>query len=508
MRAFVAGPVLVGAVAVFAALGACHDGRVRLELSAPAAEDLDPLRDADELTLIGLADGDEVYASTIAAPARGAGLAFDEVPVRDELWFELRATAAAGRVVGFGRAREAVDVSDDTEVRVTIPVRRPFAYLAGADALVTVDATREPGEDYVTMMPVGAGVRAVAGTTDGAEVVVVTTSSVRLVSTMTHAALSGEVVLPSAPSALAVSADGRWAAISHRATPEGLSIVDLQALREGTPVAPAFVAIDRPGALGIGGGVVWVLKDPIDSLFCGGTSSVVSVALDAPAAAAAIPLASRAGDLTVDPATGTAIVNVSCANEVVAIDAPGASPRTLYTAPGVGAVTIAGGRLWMTGHVEGPDAHLSIIDMGLDGSDPHTLALPNTEERAVATALEEAGQDGEIRLTADLHTAFALSVLPDGAHVAILEIAAYIGQASGNAGGGRPIIPEMQMITYEYQLVQLDTGLAAQRLRLSCEISWEPGALLDAFRCARVPGQDEAPVAFTATDLSVLYGSR
>ena len=66
----------------------------------------------------------------------------------------------------------------------------------------------------------------------------------------------------------------------------------------------------------------------------------------------------------------------------------------------------------------------------------------------------------------------------------------------------------MQRITFEYQQVQLDTGLAAQRLRLSCEISWEPGALLDDFRSARVPGQDEAPVAFAATDLSVLYGSR
>jgi hypothetical protein len=428
--------------------------------------------------------------------------------VRDALWFELRSTTAAGRVVGFGRAGAPVDVTDDDPVRVTIPLRRPFVYLAGADALVTVDATREPGEDYVSMMPVGAGVRAVAGTADGTELVVVTTSSVRLVATLTHAALSGEVALPSEPAELAVSADGRWAAVSHRAPPEGVSIVDLQALRAGAAVAPAFVAIDRPGAIGIAGGVVWVLKNPNDSLFCGGTSSVVSVPLDAPAASPDIALTSRATDLTVDPGSGAAIVNIGCGNEVVAIDAPGGAPRSVYAAPGVGAVTVARGRLWMTGHVEGPDAHLSIIDMNLDGSDPHTLALPNTEERAVAVALEEAGQDGEIRLTADLHTAFALSVLPDGAHVAILEIAAYIGQASGDAGGGRPIIPEMQMITYEYQLVQLDTGLAAQRLRLSCEISWEPGALLDAFRCARVPGQDEAPVPFTATDLSVLYGSR
>ncbi|MBZ0231498.1 MAG: hypothetical protein K8M05_04050, partial [Deltaproteobacteria bacterium] len=207
-------------------------------------------------------------------------------------------------------------------------------------------------------------------------------------------------------------------------------------------------------------------------------------------------------------ASGTAIVAVGCANEVVAIDAPAGAPRLVYAAPGVGALTIADGRLWMTGHVEGPDAHLSIIEMSLDGRDPHTLALPSTEERAIATALEQAGQDGEIRLTADLHTAFAISVLPDGAHVAIVEIAAHLGEASGDAGGGRPVVPEMSLVTYEYQLVRLDTGLDAQRLRLSCAITWEPGALLDDFRCGRVPGQDDAPVTFAATDLSVLFGSR
>ncbi|MBZ0231544.1 MAG: hypothetical protein K8M05_04280, partial [Deltaproteobacteria bacterium] len=181
------------------ALGGCHDGRVRVELSAPAADALDPLRGAEELTLVARAGGDEVYASTIDVPERGAGLAFAEVPVRDDLWFEVRATAAAGRVVGFGRATEAVDVTDDDEVRVPIELRRPFAYLAGADALVVVDATGEPGNDYTTTMDVGGPARAVAGTRDGAELVVVTETAVRLVSTLTHAALSGEAPLPSPP---------------------------------------------------------------------------------------------------------------------------------------------------------------------------------------------------------------------------------------------------------------------------------------------------------------------
>lgn len=488
------------------ALAACHDGRVVLELQLPERAELDPLRDADTLTLDVLRGGETVHSATIEVPARGAGLDFGDIPVGEGVQFEVRASTEAGRVVGFGRSVEAIEVSDDDEVRVPIVMRRAFAYLSGGDALVAIDASRGPGDDYVSMIDVGAPLLAVAAA-GATELVVASASSVRLVSTSTHAVLPGEVPLLTVPHELAVSPDGRWAAISHRENLDGVSIVDLAALRAGAPVAPVFVEISRPGSVAIAGDVLWVLVNPVDSLSCSGTSSVVSMRVDA-AAPAEVPLNGRASHLTADPGSGAAIVSVGCRDEVVAIDAPGAAPRLVYAGAGVGAATVARGRLWLTGTVGGVDAHLTLTDVGLDGSAPHTLDLPTTEERAVAVALEEAGQDGQIRLTADLHTAFAISALPDAAHVAIVDIAAYIGEASGDAGGGRPIVPEMQMITREYQLVQLDTGLAAQRLRLSCEITWQPGALLDDFRCARAPGQDEAPVPFAATDLSVVYGSR
>jgi len=171
-------------------------------------------------------------------------------------------------------------------------------------------------------------------------------------------------------------------------------------------------------------------------------------------------------------------------------------------------LTLAGGGVWVPSPVDGVAGHRAWPDVPLAGGAAQTLELPTTGERAVAIALEQAGQGGQLSLTADLHTAFAVSVLPDGAHVAILDAAVYFGEASGDAGGGRPIVPQLQMIVRDYQLVQLDTGLGAQRLRVSCELAWEPGALLDAFRCARAPGQDEAAVPFVPTDLSTTYGSR
>jgi hypothetical protein len=234
----------------------------------------------------------------------------------------------------------------------------------------------------------------------------------------------------------------------------------------------------------------------------------MAVAKAAPAATPPIPLAGRGSDLAVDPASGAAVVVEGCGDRLTILDAPGAAPRTLFEGHGIGAVTVAGGRVWTTGHVEGAGAHLSVNDLPLAGGALHTLELPSTEERAVATALEQQGQDGQISLTADLHTAFAISVLPDGAHVAILDAAAYLGEPAGDAGGGRPIVPELTMVVRDYQLVQLDTGLGDQRLRLTCELSWEPGALLDDFRCGRVPGQDEVAVPFVPAEVTAIFGSR
>lgn len=54
----------------------------------------------------------------------------------------------------------------------------------------------------------------------------------------------------------------------------------------------------------------------------------------------------------------------------------------------------------------------------------------------------------------------------------------------------------------------LDTGLGAQRLRLRCDLTWGPGALLDEFACDRAPGQDVLDAAVSPTGLGALYGSR
>lgn len=489
---------------------ACGDGGgVRLRLELPDDPALDPLAQVGELRLTASASGAVIHTATVANPVRGEPMDFGEVPIADGVSFELDGVAATGRVVAYGRSAGAVDVTADEVVEVPILVRRPFVYLTGGDQLVAIDATLEPGDAYSSTIDVGGPVSGAAVTGDGADIVVATDTALRLVATATHQLGDAEVPLPGAVVDLAVSADGAWVATTHLVPEPGTSIIDLAALRAGEVVEAAFVPGTRPGPVAIGGGMVWVLEEPIDNIFCAGVSSVVAIPVDDPGSPSPpIVLERAAGDLTVDPATGAALVSVGCIGTVVRIAGPGAEPEAILTVDGLSALTVERGVLWAAGHVDGADAHLLVAKMPLSGGEPEILDLPNTEERALAVDLEGNGQSGLLRLAADLHSAYAIGVLPDGEHVAILDAAVYIGVAAGDAGGGQPVIPAMQMITYEYQLVQLDTGLGAQRLRASCTIEWDPGALLDDFECARAPGQDEAPVSFTPGELTAIFGSR
>lgn len=476
-----------------------------LQLGLPEDAALDPFgQTIAELTLTATADERVIYAATRPALAAGQGLDFGRVPIARGVGFELMAKAPTGRVMGFGRSTTPVDVGGDTAVDVELEMRRPFTYVAGAPMLLAIDGTEEPGRDYASTIATSAPVVAVAAMASGAEIISAAGTGLERVSTSTHVAAADRIELEAAVDDLTVSADGRWAVVSHSGETTGITIVALDGSR-----APVFVPTEAASAIAIDRDRVWVLQDRLDNLFCQGESSILAVPLEDPASAGApIALGTPATDLSVDPASGAVIVALSCLDQVVSIADPGAPPVVLLEVEGASAVTVARGRVWVMGHRDGEGAHLILASVEVGGGAVDILEMPTLQERARAVALEQTGQGGLIEMTADLASAFDIAVLPDGVHVAILVAAVYGTMPTGDAGGGQPIVPKLTMITYEYQLVQLDTGLGAQRLRVYCSIEWDPGALLDDFACARAPGQDEAPISFVPTDLTVLYGSR
>lgn len=488
---------------------ACGErAEVTLELDVPEDPALDPFAlDIGSLTLSAWTEGELLTSATRPFADRAAPPGFGTVPVADAIRFELMAASPGGRVLGFGRSPRPLDVRGDQTTVVPMSMRRPFVYIGGADAVVAVDATREPGQDYTSLVDVGAPTTAVAEVPGGRELAVVAGAAVVFLASATHERdVLPAVTLSSPAHHLAVSPDGRWLVATHDGVDGGLSIIDVEAARAGR-ASPRFVAVESPGSVAIAHDKVWVVSRPVDNFFCQGDSDLVVVSADEGGVLGRTALPTAASVLAVDRASEVAFVIV-CGGRVLRVDSPGAPASVHAEVPGPTALDIAQGRVWMMGHSDQDDAAQLILSSApIDGGPALELPLAVLEERAVALSLEGDGQGGLVRMNADLSSAFDIDVLPDGEHVAILVVAGYTAQPAGDAGGGQPILPEIRMITYEYQLLQLDTGLGAQRLRLSCEISWTTGALLDDFACGQAPGQDIAALSFVPTELAALYGS-
>jgi hypothetical protein len=251
------------------ALAGCADsGSISFTLELPADPTLDPFAlQVSDLTLVATSGGEPLYSATRPFRGPGESLDFGAVPVGDDVSFALIAAAPSGRVLGYGRTDAPVDLAADRGYDIALRVRRPFAYVAGGEALLAVDATSEPGQRYATAIDVGGSPRSAAVTPDGADVVVAVDGAVRLVSTSTHLMRDASVSLPGPVGDLALSPDGAWAVVSHPESPTGVSIVELAALRAGAPAEPVFVVTGAPGQLAVSNDTAWVMLDPLDNIF-------------------------------------------------------------------------------------------------------------------------------------------------------------------------------------------------------------------------------------------------
>jgi hypothetical protein len=480
------------------------------------------------MTLIAEIDGQPAQSATRDLPPDGdaRAVSFGEVAVGAGVRVSVHALTAAGRLVGYGRTSTPLEVSTSEAIEVPIRLRRPYAYVSGGASLAVFDTTVEPGAPFAAQIAAVQQPQAVAATPDGAELVVVAGGMLGLVSTSTHAR-SGAAPIALAPGVteLAVSPDSRWAVALHAdaGAATGVSIVDLAALRGGA-TAPTFAAVEAPGAVAVTADTAYVLAfasrpgpPPDFAEDCSRPSRIVPVPLASPASPRpAIAIAGAARDLTADPRGEALFVAQTCQNSVTRVATDGASQLRVITVPGPTVVAVAGARVWAVGATAGEGGvRLVLATATASGAQPSRLDFPATQELAQTDDLAEDGQIAEVRLDADRLEALGLSVLPDARHVALLVHASYHGDevvrpilVDGEIVE-QVILPAIDIDTTEYQLVDVTTGVAAQRLRTSCAIDWERGvAFLDEWSCAALPGQESAAPGFVARQVAVLYGGQ
>jgi hypothetical protein len=484
---------------------------VRIKLDAPV-DSLSPLDDrVANLTLIvdGAPGGPEIQ--TVAVGPHGAALALGDVPIAKGLSVSMLATSAGARMIGYGRGENVLDVKEGEEATVTVRMRRPFAYVAGAAKLSAFDTTLEPRQTYLsTLEPVTSAPAAVAASPDGSDVAIADGTRVTLASTADHTTVTGQVDVGGAATDLAYTPDGRTLVV---AVGGGVALVDVAAAHAGVGQA-VQVAVGQTARVAASSTTAWALVAGWDDNGCG-ASQVVPIDLTSMTAGAPVIADRAVADLAVEPRSGTLLVALPCDGVgkvgVLSGTGAGAMLSQSFDVQGAMQVVVAGGRIYAAGRVQAPGgSHVVLASVGIDGSNMTHLDLPVPEERALSTEFDTNGQAAEVRINADGVRVLDMAVLPDGARVALIVSSSYHGDKTGDPGllPFESIIPAIDLSTWEYQLLDVSTGVPLQRMRTRCVADWTHNSYLDNFQCTQAAGQDQAPTAFQPTRVTVLYGDR
>jgi hypothetical protein len=309
-----------------------------------------------------------------------------------------------------------------------------------------------------------------------------------------------------------------WRSRPTAVTAEGAAIVDVAALRAGQVVTPTLVPITGAARVAIGGQLAYVLAD-VDAVRCDVRSRIVRLPLDGAAPLPELTLDVAVSDLAVDPESETLYAPVPCQGRVERLRLAGetVTRETVLTLPTPGSVAVGAGRIWAVGaELVGTGQRLVLASVGTDGSGSSRLEMPVTEERAVSIELDEPGHSAEMRLEADLLQPASLTVLPDGRQVALLVRAQFHAPKTIEPVEVFPgvivdsvILPEMDLETSEYLLIDTAAVTLVHRLRTRCDLTWLMGeAFIDIWACGRAPGQDVTADPFVPRGLAVLYGER
>ncbi len=509
-------------------LFACEsEGAVEFAFLLPEDAALAPESDnLASVTLVTYASDAPPRSETRRIQDRSQPLDIGRIEVADGVSFAFELRSPTLRLLGYGRSANPVDIEPYEVVNVPIMVRRPFVYVTGGTGLATFDATLDqssPSYRGTIGLPVSPAVS--VPTHDGANLAVVaqsgTGSELLLVSTATHQSLEiTPVLLASSPTDAAVSPDNQYVVIAHGGG-GGLSIVDLESARQGES-AVDVVPIGAVGAVAIGARApvarAVALVNRATSPDCAGApnSSIVVVSLEnASQVGSTIDYGGPVHDLAVSADGSMAVLADACNGLLVAVPlAEGGKPSTLTELPAASAVAVIEDRVWGVGTLPPSGTasrRLSVVSIGLDGTGEITVELPPSQERARSIDFSGQGQSAEQRMDADILMAYDLAVVPGADQIALLTWGYFSGTEVGDFLGA-PIIPDMELTSHEYMLLNASTGATVHRVRTSCELDWESDPfnppILDDWECTQAPGQDVAESTYLPQHISVLYGAR
>lgn len=503
-------------------LSACADpGAVSLRFDLPDDDALKPAG-AENLTLVARV-GDDAPRATTSPIGDGSALDLGELPIVDDVWLAAEMRTAQGELVGYGQASASITVAAEATVEATIPVRKPFVYVSGASGqLLSLDGSAGIGT-YQGQVPI-TGAPTVIADVAGTDVATITaTGALGYLSTSTHATSALPAVsLMGTPLDAIATPDGAFLVVGHGGGAPQVSVVDVAA---GTvKVAPSPGPADRVAVTVDDNGTWWGVALVGRALVDTGCmmSRLVTFPLDDPETAVVIDAGVGLSDVSGDARSGLVVVTDRCGDRVLRYDpASGELDTTspVMSLPAPTAVVASDEHVWAIGHdlrrpIAGEDVPDGVVDAWLvlgeaeiSGADAEMFALPPVVERVLATDVDFPDQD----LTQDLHAndVFArdLVLLPGGEQLAITVAAALHGDEVTD--GFTSILPQLDVTTEEYWLLDASTRVTNQRVRARCVVEnvCSFSCYFDSWTC--LPDLDTPAVGmFTPASMTALFGAR
>ncbi len=496
----------------------CGDvGTVVFDVEAPSAPELDPRTGTSTLELSSERPGQPPVVARVTLAGRMGDLSLGDVPLGPAVSFQLRGFSEANQVVAYGKAGP-VTVEGAGETHVTIPVRRPFAYVAakffspmntGAVKLYDTGNVLGAMTPEVTMpgvFPVG-----VALSDDGRTLLMSAASptigQAVVVDTLTHMQ-RGMVTLTAVPGAVALTPNAKLGAAVHTDA-NRVSLLDIDQVRT-TPAEPAGAVrvvdnVRQPGAVAAANDRVFVLAGRPATMRCGGTpapprSAIVEIDLISGMAAPERDLGFAARDLALDPLGNRVLVTDTCGNKVMAL-APGGTPERLLDIPGPRALSVWKRRLVVAGgtSTQPATAQLAVADLDAPNTPPMLFTLKMPDERIEIPLQNIPGQSVEIRVAPDLVEPLDVALSLDGARAVVLVHSLHRQEAI-------TLIAEASTIDSFYlMLIDVQTGSVLSRVRTDCTARVDGDSRL--YLCGEAADSLEPVSSFVPSSAAILWGA-
>ena len=488
---------------------------------------------------VTLAQGDNPPVATTSVLEGGLFSAGD-LAVADDVRIDVQLRDVSNRLVGVGEAADLIDIVANEQTTVVIPVRRPFVYTSNGAALFSFDPTLDATDGAFQGQLMGVAGPQVVVSVGGDRLAVVSSSSITVFATDTNKAVGTPIALQGTTRDAAYVPGTTKVAV---ASDQGIAIVDIDTgVVQTTTVAGVeriTVGPDADGRMLAHGLINRIAPEVNPLLVCTGTSSLVTIDIGAPpAAATAKPLENAVSDVAAAPETVGLFATLPCRGKVARVtgDIETGQPtlEDFATLPRASVLAVAGGRVIAAGTEQseptcspscqptsstsctGPappskvnfvdtGANLIVLSIPIAGGMPVTIDLPARRE----TLLDESDP---ANAHAQVLNAFGtvpidLVALPGGQHVGLVSSSNYYIEELQDSGF--VVLPCLNATTADWLLLDLASGSLSSRVRTSCSLEVGQADLFPDWKCDVPPvGEQSIFGEYIPVSVGALFGAR